>query len=94
MNGYEEEEEITACKLISHSRINLSYAKKGYLVFIRYDVVTTLRCSTLIFSSLTISVRYKCAATFSIAISLSLKHEFHILTDIKFKHVTSTYYHS
>ena len=52
---------------------------------------------TLIFSSLVNSVRHKCAVTFLIAISfllLSLLNFFHIFTNIKFVHVTSTYYHS
>ena len=49
---------------------------------------------TLIFNSLTSSARHKCAATFPIATSLSVKHGFHILMNTKFEHKTSTYYHS
>ena len=62
-----------------------------------FSVVTTLSCSKLIFHSLMIRVRYKCAATFSTATSfllISLLIFFHILTNTKFVHVTFTYYHS
>ena len=61
-----------------------------------FSVVTTLSCSTLIFNSLIISVRHKCATTFPTTMSLllSLLIFFHILTNTKFVHVTSTYYHN
>ena len=62
-----------------------------------FSVFTTLSYSTLIFNSLMISVRHKCAATFPIATSfllLSLLIFFHILTNTEFVHITSTYYHS
>ena len=54
-------------------------------------------CSTLIFYSLIFSVKHKCATAFRVATSfllLSLLHFLYILTNTKFVHVTSTYYHS
>jgi hypothetical protein len=60
-----------------------------------FSVVITLLCSTLIFNSLIVSVRHKCAGTFPIATSfplLSLLIFFH--TNTKFVHVIFTYYHS
>ena len=62
-----------------------------------FGVVTTLSCSTLNFNYLTMSVRHKCATTFPTTMSfllLSLLIFFHILTNTKFVHVISTYYHS
>ena len=62
-----------------------------------FSVVTTLSYSTLLFNSLIISVRHKCATTFPTATSfllLSLLGFFHILTNTEFVHVTFTYYHS
>ena len=56
--------------------------------------VTTLPCSTLIFNSSTFSVEHKCAGTFPVATSLHVKHEFRMLTNTEFKHVTSTYFRS
>ena len=59
-------------------------------VLIVFDVVITLPCSTLIFNFLTISVR-----RYAIILLVPLLFFFfHILIDIKFKHVTSTYHHS
>ena len=61
------------------------------------SVITTLSCLILIFNSLMISVRHECTATFHVATSfllLSLLVFFHIFTNTKFVHVTSTYYHS
>ena len=37
---------------------------------------------------------FECATTFPTATSHHVKHGFHILTNTKFKHVTSTFYHS
>jgi hypothetical protein len=50
--------------------------------------------STLIFSSLIISVRHKCAATFPI-VTFFIVYIYigHIFINTKFKHVISTYYH-
>ena len=59
----------------------------------KFSVVTTLPFSTLIFNSLTIKVRHKCATTFPTTTSLII-YFFHILTNTRFKHVTSTYYHN
>ena len=72
----------------------IHYTKKDIQRLIICNVVTILLCSTLIFNFLTINVRYKCVATFPVATSLSMMHGFHILTNTKFKLVTSTYYHS
>ena len=55
-----------------------------------FDVVTTLPCSSLIFNSLIISSRRYAG----ILLLSFLFWCFHILTNTKFKYVTSTYYHS
>ena len=62
-----------------------------------FSVLTTLPCLLPIFNSLTISMRYKHVTTFPTATSLIIYiyiYIFDILTNTKFKHVTSTYYHS
>jgi hypothetical protein len=62
---------------------------------LKFSVVTTLPCSTLIYNSLTISVGHKCVVTFPTVTSLIMSFfVFHIFTNIKFVHVTSPYYHS
>ena len=73
------------------------YTKYDIKCLITFSVVTTLSCSTIIFNYLIISVRHKCVATFPTATSfllLSLLKKIHILTNTKFVHVISTYYHS
>ena len=55
--------------------------------------------ATQILNSFTISVIHKCDATFPAATSLPNTNDyflflFHVLIDTKFKHATSTYYHS
>ena len=75
----------------------INYTKYDIQFLIVFSVVTTLPRSTLNFDSLIISVRHKCATTFSTIMSpllLSLLIIFHILINTKFVHVTSTYYHS
>ena len=57
-----------------------------------FDVVTTEPCSTLIFNSLKISVRRLLEDMLDFSFYLVIF--FHILTNTKLKHVTSTYYHS
>ena len=54
-----------------------------------FNVITSLPCSTLISSSLTIIVR-----RYARILLLPLLKEIHILINIIFKHVSSTYYHS
>ena len=74
-----------------------TYTKCDILCLIIFCVVTTLSCSTLILNYLMISVRHKCVTTFPTAtlfFLLSLLILFHIFTNTKFVHVTSTYYHS
>jgi hypothetical protein len=72
------------------------YTKEDIQSLNMFSVVTTLPYSTLIFDSLTIlmSVRHKCAATFPTATFRIISFFAHILTNTKFKYVTSTYYHS
>ena len=82
---------------MGEQKITISIINMIFSVLIIFSVVTTLSCSTLIFNSLIISVRHKCAATFLTATSfllLLLLIFFHILTNTKFVHVTPTYYHS
>ena len=83
--------------LFYHSRKWKVYTKYDIWCLIIFSVVTTLWCSTLIFSSLIISDRDKCAATIPSATSfllLPLLIFFYILTSDKFVHVTSTHYHT
>jgi hypothetical protein len=41
-----------------------------------------------------LGVGHECVATFPTSTSLFVEHGFHILANTKFKHITSTYYHS
>ena len=88
---------LTATSSFFEKRPSSSYIKYDIQCLIIFSVVTTISCSPLIFNSLIINVRHKCAATFLTATSfllLSLMFFFHILTNTKSMHVTSMYYHS
>ena len=81
--------------MISHvSCYKISYTKQVIFLII-FNVVTTLPFSTLIFNSLTINVRICAKRYVGIFLSsLFCWFFFHILTNTKFKYVTSTYYDS
>ena len=64
-----------------------------FLYFTFLYVVTTLPYSTLFFKSLIISVK-RYARIYVVNLMLSLLFISHILTNTKFKNVSSTYYHS
>ena len=60
-------------------------------------LLNIIPCSTLIFNSLIITVRHKCSGTFPSTTSFlltSLSIFFHIFTNTKSVHITSTYHHS
>ena len=71
------------------------YTKYDIYCLIIFDVIIILPCSTLIlFNAFIISVRGYARRYVGIHLLSLLFFVFHILTDTKFKHVTSTYYHS
>ena len=85
-----------ACLYVSTEALNCRKPTTLMMMFslIIFSVVTTLPCLTLIFNSMTINARKyarRCVGIFFLSLLFFFSH---ILTNIEFKHVTSTYYHS
>lgn len=66
---------VKLCDIIQDDKVR----QLSHVAIKLFVCMTTLPmpCSTLILNSFTISVRYKCLATFPIAASLLVKHGFH-----------------
>ena len=71
------------CLFLNLNWFNYNYFRKDIQCLIIFNVVTALPCSTLIFNSLTVSVRHKCVVAFPTATSLHVKHGIHQTCDFR-----------